>query len=500
MNPLKFFSFIPFLLLALPCASFGDEDFLIDMYYDPSKTYSPPAFVVLESNKEEIYTAKTLVPVNTPPPNAQYWSPSGEYTTALTSENSDELGTIPSDNFDKSTPGNPPTDEVPSFSSSTLELGYSENSTGSITMISANSAVSYSLSEELDYELFDLDDTTFELTFKNSPNYESPQDSNEDNIYQVVVVATNSNGSDSQTLKITIQNVLETPVFVPSNTDVVEFSSETGEYSVNVSDTNTADITLGGTDSAKFFFNSATGIISFDPNFEPEADASYSLIIEASNAEGSSFLTLTVNTSFDEESVVVPSGLLSATSEQFVMQQYRDFFARDADKGGLAWWADQIDSGNKERANLAMDFVYSAEYQNNVAPVVRLYFAYFNRLPDTGGLSYWISEYTSGNRTLTGISDAFAASAEFSATYGSLSNGGFVDLIYNNLFGRTADSGGKTYWTGELDSGAKSRGNAMVGFSESAEYKNLLNNQVSIVSYYYGMLRRAPDLIMATLL
>ena len=33
----------------------------------------------------------------------------------------------------------------------------------------------------------------------------------------------------------------------------------------------------------------------------------------------------------------------------------------------------------------------------------------------------------------------------------------------------------------------------MVGYSESDEYKQLMNNRVSIVSYYFGMLRRAPD-------
>ena len=46
---------------------------------------------------------------------------------------------------------------------------------------------------------------------------------------------------------------------------------------------------------------------------------------------------------------------------------------------------------------------------------------------------------------------------------------------------------------GQLDSSAITRGAAMVGYSESDEYKQLMNNRVSIVSYYFGMLRRAPD-------
>ena len=191
--------------------------------------------------------------------------------------------------------------------------------------------------------------------------------------------------------------------------------------------------------------------------------------------------------------ITTPSGLTNASNEAFVMQQYRDFFARDADSSGLAYWVGELDAGRKIRGNLSMDFVYSTEYQNNVAPVVRLYFAYFNRLPDTGGLTFWINSYTSGSHSLNQISDSFAGSSEFSSTYGSLDNAGFVNLIYTNLFNRSPDQGGYDYWLGQLDSSAITRGAAMVGYSESDEYKQLMNNRVSIVSYYFGMLRRAPD-------
>lgn len=195
----------------------------------------------------------------------------------------------------------------------------------------------------------------------------------------------------------------------------------------------------------------------------------------------------------DDNTTIIPSGLLSASNQQFVMQQYRDFFGRDGDEGGLNWWTGELDAGRKVRADLSLDFVYSNEFQNNVAPVVRLYFAYFNRLPDTGGLSYWISSYTDGSYSLNQISDAFAGSDEFASTYGSLDNAAFVNLIYANLFNRSPDQGGYDYWLGQLDSSAITRGAAMVGYSESDEYKQLMNNRVSIVSYYYGMLRRAPD-------
>ncbi|MEM7273964.1 MAG: DUF4214 domain-containing protein [Actinomycetota bacterium] len=116
--------------------------------------------------------------------------------------------------------------------------------------------------------------------------------------------------------------------------------------------------------------------------------------------------------------------------------------------------------------------------QANAAPVIldaeagqvsRLYQAYFLRQPDAGGFQYWRQQLASGAVSLIDISNAFAASAEFTATYGALTDAQFVDQVYLNVMGRPADPGGHAYWTGQLAAGV-SRGEVMVGFSESAEF------------------------------
>lgn len=99
----------------------------------------------------------------------------------------------------------------------------------------------------------------------------------------------------------------------------------------------------------------------------------------------------------------------------------------------------------------------------------RLYSAYFLRAPDEGGVAYWTDRYMSGDRNLRQISEAFAASPEFLNRYGALDDGQFVDLLYQNIFDRQADTGGARYWSGRLHAGL-SRGALMIGFSESAEY------------------------------
>ena len=177
---------------------------------------------------------------------------------------------------------------------------------------------------------------------------------------------------------------------------------------------------------------------------------------------------------------------------EFIKQVYRDFLGREADSGGLNYWAEQLNGGFVTRAELVEQYLLSAEFGDTVAPVTRLYFAYFNRIPDYSGLIYWINTYKQGS-SLASISDAFAGSAEFTSTYGFLSNSDFVTLVYQNVLGRDPDSGGLSYWTGMLDSSAKTRGQVMVGFSESTEYQELMASSIYTTMTYIGLLRRAPD-------
>lgn len=125
-----------------------------------------------------------------------------------------------------------------------------------------------------------------------------------------------------------------------------------------------------------------------------------------------------------------------------------------------------------------------------LGPLTRLYLAYFGRLPDAGGTSYWLGRLRSGT-PLTTVSDGFAASPEFTSTYGSLSNGQFVTQVYQNVLGRAPDSGGYSYWLNRLNTGM-TRGQLMVNFSESAEFKNAKAGTVQVVEGFWGMRQKIP--------
>jgi hypothetical protein len=138
-------------------------------------------------------------------------------------------------------------------------------------------------------------------------------------------------------------------------------------------------------------------------------------------------------------------------------------------------------------------FFDSAEFQNTTAPITRLLFASFLRIPTTTELNFWITQFRNGNTPLALIGESFSQTPEFTARYGSLNNTNFVTAIYNNVLGRPPDSGGLSYWVGQLNNGAITRGGLVLAFSESAEHRARAANRVFVTQMYVGMLGRAPE-------
>jgi hypothetical protein len=85
--------------------------------------------------------------------------------------------------------------------------------------------------------------------------------------------------------------------------------------------------------------------------------------------------------------------------------------------------------------------------------VAKIYIAAFNRVPDSAGLAFWVSAYMNGS-TLASIADGFASSQEYANTYPAyLTNTEYVQNIYTNVFGRTADAAGLAFWSDAITNG-----------------------------------------------
>lgn len=100
--------------------------------------------------------------------------------------------------------------------------------------------------------------------------------------------------------------------------------------------------------------------------------------------------------------------------------------------------------------------------------VVRLYYAVFDREPDSEGLAYWVDLYSSGT-SLEAIATQFIISQEWQTAYGNTDDESFIDILYANVLRRAADADGRAYWIDVLD-GDVERSALLTYFSESQEF------------------------------
>jgi hypothetical protein len=174
-------------------------------------------------------------------------------------------------------------------------------------------------------------------------------------------------------------------------------------------------------------------------------------------------------------------------------RQYLDVLGRSASNTEAAWWADRMQRGGDPAAPMTTNLVVSPEADFRTWSIPRLYFAYFGRRPDHGGLRYWWSRLHGGTAALGAISQFFAESSEFQAAYGSLDDEQFVRRVYRNVLDRDPDASGLEFWTGQLERGDRNRGQVMTGFSESDEYGRRTWAQVASIVVHETLLGRAPN-------
>jgi hypothetical protein len=132
------------------------------------------------------------------------------------------------------------------------------------------------------------------LKFKVPPNYEAPTDTNGDNVYEVVVEASDGRGGiTTQTIRVTVTPVNDNRPVITSPDAVSVAENTTTVLTVTASDADLPPQSLtysivGGVDQARFNMTTS-GVLSFNtpPNFEVPTDANgdnvYVVILEASD-------------------------------------------------------------------------------------------------------------------------------------------------------------------------------------------------------------------------
>lgn len=83
--------------------------------------------------------------------------------------------------------------------------------------------------------------------------------------------------------------------------------------------------------------------------------------------------------------------------------------------------------------------------------IQQLYVAYYNRPADVRGLEFWVDAYDSGRASLDTISQAFNNAPEYTSLFAGKGNESIVNIVYQNLFGRTPDTEGLNFWSKALE-------------------------------------------------
>jgi Ca2+-binding RTX toxin-like protein len=184
------------------------------------------------------------------------------------------------------------------------------------TDVDAGTTLTYTIIGGADASLFSLNATTGALAFVSLPNFEAPTDAGGNNVYDLIVQASDGLLTTTQALAVTVTNANEAPV-ISSNGGLATAGihiAENGTFVTNVTATDvdvptTLTYSIGGVDAGSFVINAATGELVFNPapDFEGAHGNIYNVTVIASDGALSDSQDLTVTVTDVNEAPIITS-------------------------------------------------------------------------------------------------------------------------------------------------------------------------------------------------
>ncbi|WP_339743919.1 M10 family metallopeptidase C-terminal domain-containing protein [uncultured Maricaulis sp.] len=215
-------------------------------------------------------------------------------------------------------------DEAPVFSSA-ASVSVAENQTSAYVAVAADAegaAVSYTLSGA-DAALFSIDASSGVVTFIAAPDHENPADAGGDNVYDIVVRASDGTNTTDQAVAITVTDQNDNaPVFTSATTVSVP-ENQTSAYDADATDADASSIlsySISGTDSSLFSIDSSTGVVTFlsAPNFEAPTDSGgngvYDFVVTASDGSHTTDQTVAVTVTDITENGDLPADVTTTAT------------------------------------------------------------------------------------------------------------------------------------------------------------------------------------------
>ena len=209
-----------------------------------------------------------------------------------------------------------------------------------------------------------------------------------------------------------------------------------------------------------------------------------------------------------------PMRVATFNAEYFVRRHYIDFFNREADAPGLAFWVGQIESCGADAAcredkkvNVSGAFFVSIEFQQTGYLVYRAHQASFNTgehlklrdfLPDTQEIGRGVvigqpgaDELLEQNRAT--YFNRFVTRPSFLALYPTtLPAGQFIDALNANTGGSLSQAE-RDDLANRLAAGTITRAEALRAVAQDADFRAREFNRAFVLMQYFGYLRRNPN-------
>jgi hypothetical protein len=183
---------------------------------------------------------------------------------------------------------------------------------------------------------------------------------------------------------------------------------------------------------------------------------------------------------------VAPKSSSDAQAGALVRALYQDILGRPVDAYGLNFYVNQMAQGATSQ-QVARSLMNSQERFGRV--VDGIYATFLHRSAEASGREFWTNALL-GGASEEDVAISFLESAEYAARQSS--NTAYVDGLYRDILGRSADSSGRAAWMSALDSG-KSRAEVALSFLKSRERQEKVVDQV----YRQVFHRRADAIGMA---
>jgi len=228
-----------------------------------------------------------------------------------------------------------------------------------------------------------------------------------------------------------------------------------GNYQVTVSSVDRADNATSATQSVTLAINNA---------------------LNQTGTAGNDTFAMAPGSAAIQGGAGLDTAVYSGVSDNFVLERgVYGFTVRDN-------WGAVDNLINVERIRFD-DTMVALDINGSAGQIYRLYQAAFDRVPDVGGLAFWLARTDVGDSMMQ-IANYFSQNKEYIDLYANTSNEQFVTKLYEHVLDRAPEGGGYDFWVGNLNSGLTNRDEVLTMFSESPENQaNVIGSIVNGIEY-----------------